>query len=102
MDHLDFLKEVQYCLDSNGVTDLSAAGVNLPLDIERLKSGDDDGYDSLCYICFWIYMQGWDLHNNLITRMVLGPQNKWTKMYSFISSGSRDNDKIKEIFNQAS
>jgi hypothetical protein len=102
MDNIEFKNEVEFCLSEYGITDLSAAGVELPLDLDRLQSKEDGGYESLCFICFWIYMIRQKIHMNLNARMVLGPQNKWTKLYSIISSGKDYNDKIKEIFEQAS
>jgi hypothetical protein len=54
------------------------SGVRFPLLSHFV--GDDRDWETLCYLSFWLRMQHGVLPDEFVSRMVLGPPNKWVNL----------------------
>lgn len=70
-----FIDEINLFISKEEADDLqNNGGVSFPIE----ESIDD--WDSLCYISLWISMRR-DLPPSIHNRIMLGPTNKWVKIY---------------------
>jgi hypothetical protein len=77
-DLLSFMDDLQPYLEDWSPEEAEKAGVRLPLRSHL----DFYDWDGLCYVCLWLaYRRRSVLPLNLHTRMVLGGDSQWSKMY---------------------
>lgn len=57
------------------------SGVRFPLGLHMMGEGHErEDWETLCYLCFWLYMSNGSLPVEFVSRMVLGDDTRWTKM----------------------
>lgn len=73
MESLDFMREILEYMEILGLSDLEGSGLRFPA----------EGWDWLdcCHACVWLGFAGYELPDNLLSRLVLGPSNHLVVLY---------------------
>jgi hypothetical protein len=55
-------------------------GIRFPLGSSFLGVDDLEEWDSLCYICFWLFCEFKQIPDEFRARMTFGPKNVWAAL----------------------